>query len=154
MELDAAAEVFARLGATPDRPGAGGPPTRRPGPEQPGDRCSCPAARWPSASRHPARRGPVVDLVGPMPYTAVQSYLDDTEPEGLHYYWRTEYLAGLDDEGDLRTRATYGAVPAPSLRGSRGAEAQQLLTGGPQVRAYYAHSMTGPRAQCGSRRPS
>jgi FAD/FMN-containing dehydrogenase len=40
---------------------------------------------------------PVFDLLGPMPYTAVQSYLDETEPAGMHYYWRTEYLAGLDD---------------------------------------------------------
>jgi FAD/FMN-containing dehydrogenase len=40
---------------------------------------------------------PVFDLIGEMPYTAVQSYLDDTEPAGMHYYWRTEYLAELDD---------------------------------------------------------
>jgi hypothetical protein len=35
---------------------------------------------------------PVFDLIGEMPYTAVQSYLDDTEPSGMHYHWRTEYL--------------------------------------------------------------
>lgn len=40
---------------------------------------------------------PVFDLLGEMPYTAVQSYLDDTEPAGMHYYWRSEYLAELDD---------------------------------------------------------
>ncbi len=39
---------------------------------------------------------PVFDLLGEMPYTAVQSYLDDTEPTGMHYHWRTEYLADLD----------------------------------------------------------
>jgi hypothetical protein len=41
--------------------------------------------------------GPVFDLVGPMPDTHVQSYLDDTEPKGRHYDWKTEFLAGLDD---------------------------------------------------------
>jgi hypothetical protein len=40
---------------------------------------------------------PVFDLVGPMENTAVQSYLDDTEPEGMHYSWRTEFLSRLDD---------------------------------------------------------
>jgi FAD/FMN-containing dehydrogenase len=41
---------------------------------------------------------PVVDLLAPMPYGQLQSALDDTEPKGRHYYWRTEYLAELDDE--------------------------------------------------------
>jgi FAD/FMN-containing dehydrogenase len=56
---------------------------------------------------------PIFDLVGPMPYTAVQSYLDDTEPEGMHYYWRTEYLAGLDD-GLLDNLTTmFATCPMP-----------------------------------------
>ena len=37
----------------------------------------------------------------------MQSYLDDTEPKGNHYYWKTEYLAELSD-GLLSTAA--GAV--------------------------------------------
>ena len=36
------------------------------------------------------------------PYTQVQSYLDDTEPKGMHYYWKTEYLAELDDDRSSR----------------------------------------------------
>jgi FAD/FMN-containing dehydrogenase len=56
---------------------------------------------------------PVFDLVGPMPYTAVQSYLDDTEPDGMHYYWRTEYLSSLDD-GLLDTLpALFATCPMP-----------------------------------------
>ncbi|MGZ8750301.1 MAG: FAD-binding oxidoreductase [Pseudonocardia sp.] len=56
---------------------------------------------------------PVFDLVEPMPYTAVQSYLDDTEPDGMHYYWRTEYLPGLDD-GLLDTlTAMFTSCPMP-----------------------------------------
>jgi FAD/FMN-containing dehydrogenase len=41
---------------------------------------------------------PVFDILREQPYTEVQSYLDDTEPDGHHYYWRTEYGARLSDE--------------------------------------------------------
>ena len=41
---------------------------------------------------------PVFDLLAQQPYTAVQSYLDATEPKGKHYYWKTEYLADLTDD--------------------------------------------------------
>ena len=41
---------------------------------------------------------PVFDLLAEQPYTAVQSLLDDTEPKGDHYYWKTEFLAELSDE--------------------------------------------------------
>jgi FAD/FMN-containing dehydrogenase len=40
---------------------------------------------------------PVFDLVEELPYTAVQSYLDETEPKGNHYYWKTEYVDELSD---------------------------------------------------------
>ncbi len=46
---------------------------------------------------------PIVDLIEEMPYTAVQSYLDDGQPAGMHYYWKTEYVAELS--GDLLTTA-------------------------------------------------
>ena len=40
----------------------------------------------------------MVDLLHEQPYTAVQAMLDDSEPKGNHYYWKTEFLAGLSDE--------------------------------------------------------
>jgi FAD/FMN-containing dehydrogenase len=40
---------------------------------------------------------PAVDLLGPRPYTDMQSYLDAAEPKGQHYYWKTEYVAELND---------------------------------------------------------
>ena len=56
---------------------------------------------------------PVVDLLAEQPYTAVQSYLDDTEPKGNHCYWKTGFLAGLDD-GLLSTLRELGAeCPMP-----------------------------------------
>jgi FAD/FMN-containing dehydrogenase len=45
-----------------------------------------------------ALRNPVVDLLREQPYTQIQSYLDATEPSGMHYYWKTEYLAELGDD--------------------------------------------------------
>jgi hypothetical protein len=41
---------------------------------------------------------PLVDLMGEQPYTQVQSYLDDAEPKGMHYYWKTDFAAELSDE--------------------------------------------------------
>jgi FAD/FMN-containing dehydrogenase len=41
---------------------------------------------------------PIADLVTEKPYTDQQSMLDGMEPKGHHYYWKTEYLAGLTDQ--------------------------------------------------------
>jgi FAD/FMN-containing dehydrogenase/pimeloyl-ACP methyl ester carboxylesterase len=40
---------------------------------------------------------PVFDLLREQPYAELQSQLDATEPKGAHYYWRTEYAAGLSE---------------------------------------------------------
>jgi FAD/FMN-containing dehydrogenase len=40
---------------------------------------------------------PVFDLLREQPYVELQSYLDDSEPKGRHYYWKTEYAAELSD---------------------------------------------------------
>ena len=39
---------------------------------------------------------PVFDLLQIQPYTQVQSYLDSTEPKGMHYYWKTEIPGRVD----------------------------------------------------------
>jgi FAD/FMN-containing dehydrogenase len=41
---------------------------------------------------------PVVDHIGPMPYTAFQAALDPTAPPGMRSYWRGEYLRSLPDD--------------------------------------------------------
>jgi hypothetical protein len=56
---------------------------------------------------------PVVDLLGAQPYTQVQSYLDDGEPKGNHYYWKTEYLAQLSNDLLSTTRELAAASPIP-----------------------------------------
>lgn len=52
------------------------------------------------AVTEPLRRlgAPVFDLLHEQPYTELQSYLDGTEPSGMHNYWKTEFLPGLSDE--------------------------------------------------------
>jgi FAD/FMN-containing dehydrogenase len=56
---------------------------------------------------------PVFDLLGELPYTQVQSYLDDGEPKGDHYYWKTEYLAELDDGLLSAAREVFAKCPMP-----------------------------------------
>jgi FAD/FMN-containing dehydrogenase len=41
---------------------------------------------------------PIADLITEKPYTDQQSMMDGMEPKGHHYYWKTEYLAGLTNE--------------------------------------------------------
>jgi FAD/FMN-containing dehydrogenase len=59
---------------------------------------------------------PVVDLLREQPYTEVQSYLDDSEPKGNHYYWKTEYLAGLSDEFLSTWRELAAECPIPEAQ--------------------------------------
>jgi FAD/FMN-containing dehydrogenase len=35
---------------------------------------------------------PIVNLLREQPYVQLQSYLDATQPKGMHYYWKTEFL--------------------------------------------------------------
>lgn len=57
---------------------------------------------------------PIVDLLSEQPYTQIQSYLDDGEPKGLHYYWKTEYAAELSDELLATVVDQFAECPIPS----------------------------------------
>jgi hypothetical protein len=39
---------------------------------------------------------PVADVIGPIPYVALQGMFDGSAPRGTQAYWKTEYLADLD----------------------------------------------------------
>jgi FAD/FMN-containing dehydrogenase len=41
---------------------------------------------------------PIAEFVTEKPYADQQSMFDGMEPKGNHYYWKTEYLAGLANE--------------------------------------------------------
>ncbi|MFC7047242.1 BBE domain-containing protein [Halobacteriaceae archaeon GCM10025711] len=60
---------------------------------------------------------PVVDLLREQPYTELQSYLDATEPKGLHYYWKTEFATELADGllSTMRNLAADCPIPAGQL---------------------------------------
>lgn len=51
---------------------------------------------------------PIADIVGPMPYTAVQTMLDATAPRGTLNYWKAGYLSGLPDEC-IQTIVDFGS---------------------------------------------
>jgi FAD/FMN-containing dehydrogenase len=56
---------------------------------------------------------PIVDLLGPMPYTAMQSLLDPLWPKGIHAYFKATNLARLDDELIDRLCKLHHAAPGP-----------------------------------------
>jgi FAD/FMN-containing dehydrogenase len=56
---------------------------------------------------------PVVDLVAPMPYVALQSMLDQTAPHGLNYYDKLHYLEAVSDELIAALVAGMDTVPSP-----------------------------------------
>ena len=56
---------------------------------------------------------PVVDLVGPMPYVALQSMLDATAPHGWRFYDRLHYLPEVSDGFIDTLLAGFESVPAP-----------------------------------------
>jgi hypothetical protein len=59
---------------------------------------------------------PVIDLLAEQPYTELQSYLDDTEPKGSHYYWKTEYLPRLSDDLLSTVRELFADCPIPEAQ--------------------------------------
>jgi FAD/FMN-containing dehydrogenase len=56
---------------------------------------------------------PILDLLAEQPYTRVQSYLDEAEPRGMHYYWKTAYLAELSDGLLVTARDLFAECPIP-----------------------------------------
>lgn len=56
---------------------------------------------------------PVLDLVGPLPYPALQSMFDALYTPGLQWYWRADYVNELSDEA-IREHLKFGsAIPTP-----------------------------------------
>jgi len=65
---------------------------------------------------------PGLDLLGPMPYTAVQSLITDANPHGRRNYWSADFLAELPDEA-IDTLVEHGSRPVSPF-------SQMLLVGG------------------------
>jgi FAD/FMN-containing dehydrogenase len=56
---------------------------------------------------------PLLDLVGPMPYVALQSMLDETAPHGDHFYDRLHYLERVTDGLIDELITGFDSVPTP-----------------------------------------
>jgi FAD/FMN-containing dehydrogenase len=64
---------------------------------------------------HPLRTftTPMVDQIQEMPYTAVQSIVENFNPRGLRNYWKMVYLKELNESAAERVVELYARVPAP-----------------------------------------
>jgi FAD/FMN-containing dehydrogenase len=56
---------------------------------------------------------PALDLVGPMPTTALQTMLDDSAPHGINSHDRAHWLAELPDEAIDTMVELFAEVPSP-----------------------------------------
>jgi FAD/FMN-containing dehydrogenase len=56
---------------------------------------------------------PVADLLGPMPYSAIQTLLDPLWEKGVHAYFKATNLARLDDRLIDRLCELHGQAPGP-----------------------------------------
>jgi FAD/FMN-containing dehydrogenase len=56
---------------------------------------------------------PAVDAVGPMPYVALQSMLDEGNPRGMQNYWKAAFLDELPDRAIGAAIDVAGAIPSP-----------------------------------------
>jgi FAD/FMN-containing dehydrogenase len=56
---------------------------------------------------------PIADMVGPMPYVALQQMLDEGFPPGANNYWRSHFLTGIPDEAIEILVAGANTAPSP-----------------------------------------
>ena len=57
---------------------------------------------------------PWADLIARKPYVDQQSMLDATQPKGMHYYWKSEFLPELTDGLFEMYRAQFEDLAAPA----------------------------------------
>src|SRR4051794_9569741 len=56
---------------------------------------------------------PIVDQIGPMPYTAVQTMFDPLAPTGRHYYVKAPFLREIQDGAIEALVDSFAEVPSP-----------------------------------------
>lgn len=57
---------------------------------------------------------PLADIVMEKEYVAQQSMLDATQPKGMHYYWKSEFVPGLSDDLLATYHAQFEGLMAPA----------------------------------------
>jgi FAD/FMN-containing dehydrogenase len=56
---------------------------------------------------------PVLDAIGPMPYSALNGMLDAAFPKGALNYWKAQFLTDLTDDAIRTLVERFEAVPSP-----------------------------------------
>lgn len=56
---------------------------------------------------------PLVDVIQPVRYSAVQTMADDLFPPGQHNYWKSAFLTELSDEAIATAIGRFAGVPSP-----------------------------------------
>jgi hypothetical protein len=57
---------------------------------------------------------PLADVVQPREYVALQALLDATQPRGMHYYWKSEFVSELSDGLLEAYHAQFAGLTAPA----------------------------------------
>jgi FAD/FMN-containing dehydrogenase len=68
-----------------------------------------------AAAVAPVKRfgSPVMDVIGPMPYTAVNMMFDAGFPRGALNYWKSNFLTALEDKAIDTMIERFAAAPSP-----------------------------------------
>jgi FAD/FMN-containing dehydrogenase len=56
---------------------------------------------------------PVMDVLGPIPYVALNGMLDDAFPKGARNYWKSHFMDTLSDDGIDAIVGAFAACPTP-----------------------------------------
>jgi FAD/FMN-containing dehydrogenase len=93
---------------------------------------------------------PIADLLGPMPYHALQTLLDPLWPKGIHAYFKATNLARLDDELIHRLGKIHLAAPGPQceihvhqMGGAVGRFADDATAFGQRSMPFVLNAVTG-----------
>ena len=89
-----------------------------------------------------ASGGPALELVGPMPYTAVQGLIAPGNPPGRHHYWKAGLLGELSDEA-IETFVSHASQPLSPFTASPDAPDRRSV----RARAGGRHPARLPRRQ-------
>jgi FAD/FMN-containing dehydrogenase len=57
---------------------------------------------------------PLANVIAVKDYVAQQTMLDATQPKGMHYYWKSEFLPGLSDELIATYQRQFEGMAAPA----------------------------------------
>ncbi len=56
---------------------------------------------------------PIADQLGPMPYAALQSIVENFNPRGMRKYWKTHYMKSLSDDAIRKLLDHFASAPSP-----------------------------------------